>query len=132
MDFPTLNQMVLGVPKLQMEHEEVCKGYALGKNVKKSFPCSESRSKEILDLVDFYVCGWMPMKFLQSYFYYVTFIDNFSCKTCIYFMKTKEEVFKKFQEFKVEVENLKGKKINILRLRNRGEYTSKELISFCK
>jgi len=74
----------------------------------------------------------MPMKFLQSYFYYVTFIDNFSCKTCIYFMKTKEEVFKKFQEFKVEVENLKGKKINILRLRNRGEYTSKELISFCK
>jgi len=57
MDFPTLNQMVLGVPKLQMEHEEVCKGYALGKNVKKSFPCSESRSKEILDLVDFYVCG---------------------------------------------------------------------------
>jgi hypothetical protein len=37
--------------------------------------------------------------------YYVTFIDDHSKKTCIYFLKTKSEVFKRFQEFKAPVEN---------------------------
>jgi hypothetical protein len=32
--------------------------------------------------------------------YYVTFIDDFSRKTWIYFMKTKDEVFSYFKEFK--------------------------------
>lgn len=47
-------------------------------------------------------------------------------------MKTKDEVFNKFQEFKAEVEKLKGKKIKILRFDNGDKHTSKELVSFCK
>jgi hypothetical protein len=47
--------------------------------------------------------------------YYVTFIDDFSRKTWIYFMKTKDEVFDKFQEFKAEVK-LEGKKIKISKI----------------
>lgn len=45
-------------------------------------------------------------------------------------MKTKDEVFTRFQEFKVEVENLTGKKIKISRSNNVGEYTSKEFVDF--
>jgi len=52
--------------------------------------------------------------------------------TWMYLLKTKNEVFDKFQEFKVEFENLTDKKIKTLRYDNGGEYTSKELISFCK
>jgi hypothetical protein len=37
--------------------------------------------------------------------YYLTFIDDYSRKTWIYFLKTKSEVFKRFQEFKALVEN---------------------------
>jgi hypothetical protein len=37
--------------------------------------------------------------------YYVTFIDDHSMKTWIFFLKTKSEVFKRFQEFKALVEN---------------------------
>ena len=44
----------------------------------------------------------------------------------------KDELFDKFQEFKVEVENLIGKRIHIIRSENGGEYTSKEIVSFCK
>jgi transposase InsO family protein len=62
----------------------------------------------------------------------VTFIDDLSRKTWLYLLKTKDEVFRKFQEFKAEVENLTDKKIKIIRSDNGGEYTSKELISFCK
>jgi hypothetical protein len=124
--------MVVGIPELQSVHEGICRGCALGKNIKKPFPSSENRSKEILDLIHSDVCGPMPLKSLGGSLYYVTFIDDFSRKTWMYLIKTKDEVFGKFQEFKAEVENLTNKKIKILRSDNGGEYTSKELVSFCK
>lgn len=40
-----LNQIVLGVPKLQTNHEGVCKGCALANNIKKPFPSSDNISK---------------------------------------------------------------------------------------
>jgi hypothetical protein len=36
--------------------------------------------------------------------YYVSFIDDFSPKTWIYFLKTKDEFFREFLEFKDLVE----------------------------
>ena len=46
--------------------------------------------------------------------YYLTFIDDHSRKTWIYFLKTKGQVFKRFKEFKALVENQIGKKIKVL------------------
>jgi hypothetical protein len=98
----------------------VCRGCALGKNIKKPFPSSENRSKGILDLICSDVCGPMPVNSLGGSLYYVTFIDDFSRKTWLYLLKTKDEVFSKFQEFKVEVENLTDKKIKTIRSDNGG------------
>jgi transposase InsO family protein len=78
------------------------------------------------------VCGPMTLSSLGGFLYYVTFIDDFSWKTWIYFIKTKDEVFSRFQEFKAQVENLTGKKIKFLRTDNGGEYTSKDFNDFCK
>ena len=47
-------------------------------------------------------------------------------------MKSKDEVFGKFKEFKALIENLSKRKIKILRLDNGGEYTSKEFVNFCR
>jgi transposase InsO family protein len=47
-------------------------------------------------------------------------------------MKTKDEVFSRFREFRALVENQTGKKIKIPRLDNGGEYTSNEFKDFCK
>jgi transposase InsO family protein len=74
----------------------------------------------------------MPVKSLGGSLNYVMFIDDFSRKTWLYLLKTKDEVFSKFQEFKAEVENLTDKKIKTIRSDNGGEYTSKELVAFCK
>jgi hypothetical protein len=74
----------------------------------------------------------MPVKSLGGSLYYVTFIDDYSRNTWLYILKTKDEVFNKFKEFKAEIENLTNKKIKTLRTDNGGEYTSKELFSFCK
>ena len=69
---------------------------------------------------------------LSRYVYYVSFIDDFSRKTWIYFLKGKNEVFSKFKEFKALVENLSEKKIKIFRSDNGGEFTGGEFKSFCK
>jgi hypothetical protein len=47
-------------------------------------------------------------------------------------MKTKDEVFSRFREFKALVENQTRKKIKVLRSDNRGEFTSNEFRDFCK
>jgi hypothetical protein len=62
---------------------------------------------------------------LYGYVYYISFIDNYSCKTLVYFLKSKDEVLGKFKEFKALIENISKIKIKILKSDNGGEYTSK-------
>ena len=71
---------------------------------------------------------------LTDYEYYVIFIDDYSRKTWIYFLRSKksEEVLKRFQEFKALVENQTGRRIRVLRSDNGGEYNSKEFDEFCR
>jgi len=64
--------------------------------------------------------------------YYVSFIDDFSRNTWIYFLKKKFEVFNRFKEFKALVENHTEKKIKVLRTDDSGEFCSKEFEVFCK
>ena len=68
----------------------------LGKIIRKPFPQSEHKSKEPLDLVHSDVCGPMSVKSFSGYSYCVTFIDYYSRKTWIYFLKAKSEVFERF------------------------------------
>eukprot|EP00253_Pinus_taeda_P006792 PITA_06792 len=73
----------------------------------------------------------MSTKALSGAKYFVTFIDDHSRKAWIYFLKTKDDVFGRFKEFKALVENLTGKKIKVLRSDNGGEYVDKDLTDFC-
>jgi transposase InsO family protein len=74
----------------------------------------------------------MPSTSISGYVYYVSFIDDYSRKNWVYFLKSKDEVFSKFKEFKDLIENLSERNIKTLRSDNGGEYTSKEFVSFCK
>lgn len=47
-------------------------------------------------------------------------------------MKEKSKVFTKFKEWKMEVENLTGRKIMILKSDNGGEYKDSKFLDFCK
>jgi hypothetical protein len=53
--------------------------------------------------------------------YYVSFIDELSRNTCIYFLRKKSEVFDRFKEFKALVENQIEKRIKVLSKNNGGE-----------
>jgi len=74
----------------------------------------------------------MSIALVHGGMYHVPFIDEFSTKTWIYFMKSKDEVFIEFQEFKIAVENQIRKKIKVLGLDNGGKYTSNEFKDFYK
>jgi hypothetical protein len=47
-------------------------------------------------------------------------------------LKSKDEVFSKFKEFKSLIDNLSERNIKILKSDNGGEYTSNEFVNFCK
>jgi len=76
------------MPSFHLEHDDVCRGCVLGKNIKKSFNPSHKRTKEVLDLIHSDVCGPMSVPSFNGYVYYVIFIDDFSRKSWIYFMKS--------------------------------------------
>jgi hypothetical protein len=78
------------------------------------------------------VFGPIPISSLGKYVYYVSFIDDFSRNTWIYFLRKKYEVFDKFKEFKALVENQTEKKIKVLRTYNGGELCRNEFEEFCK
>ena len=74
----------------------------------------------------------MSSNSMSRYAYYVSFIDEFSRKTWIYFMNNKDEVFSNLNEFKALIENHTENKIKTFRSDNGGEFTSNEFKYLCK
>ncbi|KAG6465891.1 hypothetical protein O3G_MSEX015473 [Manduca sexta] len=104
-----------------------------GKLSKLPFPKkSYSRATQVLGLVHTDVCGPMPCVSFSGAKYFLTFIDDFTRKTFVYFMRTKDEVFEHFKNFKAMVENETNHKIKILRSDNGGEYINLKLQAFLK
>jgi len=118
--------VVTSVPEVSIDNNDVCRGCVLGVFTKAYFPRSDTRSKGVLYLVHSDICGPMSTSSLRGYKYFITFIDDFSKKTWIYFLKTKDEAFSHFQEFKSIVENVIGRKMKVIQLENGGEYIGKE------
>jgi hypothetical protein len=72
----------------------------------------------------------MSIPSLRKFVYYVSFTDDFSRNTWIYFLRNKSEVFDKFKEFKDLVENQTEKRIKVLRMDNGGELCRNEFKEF--
>ena len=81
-----------------------------GKQNRVKFPSGATRAKEILELIHSDVFGPVPVPSLGGAIYYVSFIDDFSRNTSMYFLKKKSEVFSKFKEVKALVETKQERK----------------------
>jgi transposase InsO family protein len=64
--------------------------------------------------------------------YFIIFIDDFSRKVCVYFMRHKSEMFAKFILWKAEMENQTRKKVKCLETDNGTEYTNDEFRNLCE
>jgi hypothetical protein len=96
------------------------------------FPSSATTAKGILELIHSDVFGPVHVPSLGKSVYYVSFIDDFSRNTWIYFLRKKSEVFDEFKEFKALVENQTEKKIKVLRTDHSGEFCGNEFEEFYK
>jgi len=94
-------QLVNGLDLLSDIELSFCEGCIEGKMHKKPHkPVGEIRSTKKLHLVHSDVCGPMHTQSVGGNKYFVTFIDDYSRYTAVYFMKKKSEVIEKFKEFK--------------------------------
>ena len=62
----------------------------------------------------------------------LTFIDDYSRRIWVYFLKKKDEVFHKFKEFKGLTQKKSGKLLRIIRTDRGFEYMNIEFLGFCK
>jgi hypothetical protein len=111
---------------------DFCEHCIYGKQNRVRFSSGATREKGILELIHSDVFGPVHVPSLGKFVYYVSFIDDFSRNTWIYFLRKKYEVFDKFKEFKSLVENQIEKKIKVLRTDNGGEFYGNEFEEFCK
>ena len=97
-----------------------------------SFPSGGKRAKQILELVHNDVFGPMNVPSWGKSVYYVSFIDDFSRNTWVYFLKKKSEVFNTFKAFKTLVENQTEKKIEVLRTNNVESFVVRNLKNYVR
>lgn len=115
--------------------ESLCEGCIMGKQHRTPNPkASLTRATRPYCTVHSDVCGPMSVNSLGGSRYFVTFIDDFTRYTHVYFLKQKSEVLEKFQEFvnfttnktEKQVTNLvTTNRVQNLRSDNGGEYESK-------
>jgi len=105
----------------------VCK---LSKSKTLSFPSHGSRAAKCFDVVHSDVWGISPVISHAQYKYFVTFIDDFSRYTWVYFLRTKSEVLSVFWNFVAYIENQFSTCIKMLRSNSVGEYMSHEFLDF--
>jgi len=83
----------------------LCENCVYGKQNQVGFPSGGKREKQILEIVHSEVFGPMKVPSLGKSVCYVSFIDDISKNTWIYFLVKKFEVFDRFKEFKALVKN---------------------------
>ena len=121
------DNMVTGLLMVSCK-DGACFGCVLEKHHRDSFEKRASWHASVpLELVHSDLCGPIPSASFSGFKYFLTFIDDYSRCTWVYFLKIKSEVFNMFLAYKALVEKQSGHQIIKLRSDNGGEYVNKKL-----
>jgi GAG-pre-integrase domain len=100
--------MVHGLPDMDYS-KKFCEGCVLGKQARNIFPKkAEYLTRRSLELIHTDICGPITPKPFSEKRYFITFIDDYTRRTWVYFLKEKSEAFEVFKKFKVLVEKMTG------------------------
>ena len=98
-------ELVIGLPMFKVaDMQKICEACQFGKQAKGAFPHDKHVSSNVLEVVHLDVWGLAKTVSMGGCKFYVTFIDDHTCKGWVYFLKEKSEVSIFFQNFKVMVE----------------------------
>jgi transposase InsO family protein len=120
------------LPSLKSLKLDFCKHCIYGKQNMQKFKMKRHTNEGILDYIHSDVWGPSPTVSYGGSSYFVSFIDDFSRKVWIYMLKSKDDVFTVFKQFRDLVEKSTDRSIKCLRTDNGGEFTSMEFENYCK
>ena len=127
----TTKQLVAGIPPLPLI-KHVCPSCMIGKLPQDRKPKHRTtRTSKPLQLIHSDICGPMPVTSRTGNRYILTFIDDFTRKTWLYFLSEKSQTLDSFKQFKSLVET-PSVRIETLRSDRGGEYLSQDFIDYCK
>ena len=107
--------MVHGLPDVEFKGK-FCEECVFGKHTRTSFQLkAEYQAKQILELIHTDICGPITIESFSGKKYFISFIDDFSRKTWVYFLKEKSEAFEVFKKFKIMMEKSTDRNIKALR-----------------
>lgn len=95
--------------------EEFCEPCVFGKQCRKPFPTTNTKTTEPGQIIHSDVCGPMEEPSIGGSRYFVLFKDDFSHYRRVYFLKQKNEVKDVLRDFIQSVKTDTGKKVKILR-----------------
>jgi hypothetical protein len=123
-------QMVTGLSLVSCI-DGVCSSCVLDKHHWDSFDkCASWHASSPLQLVHSDMCGPLSSPCFYGCKYLLTFIDEFSRRTWVYFLKIKSEVFDKFLAYKALVEKQSRHQIQMLITHNGGKYVNNNFTSY--
>ena len=111
-----VHKLFEGVPTKSFNHISLCEGCIYGRHCRQKFPvCKQKRIERPLQLIHSDLCGPTPTLSIDGNKYFISFIDDFTRFTILYFLKKKLGAYNAF------VENQCQLKILIIRTDNGGE-----------
>ena len=126
------HKLVEGIPTKPFQYLSICEGCIYGKQSRRKFPHHIHQTERALQIVHSDLCGPLQIPSITGNRYFITFIDDFTRFTIIYFMKSKAGAFNAFKTYKALAENQCQSQIKTIRTDNGGEYCSTEWKTFCK
>nr|KYP74877.1 Retrovirus-related Pol polyprotein from transposon TNT 1-94 [Cajanus cajan] len=125
-------QMVTGLSAI-ITPQEICTHCLAGKQHRNTMPKKSLwRASKRLQLIHADLCGPIQPTSNSNKKYILSFIDDLSRKTWVYFLSEKSETFSLFKGFKALVEKEAGESIICLRTDRGGEFSSKAFEEFCR
>ena len=92
-----IQQITTCFHKGALEQQDVYKGCTLGKYKKSTFHDWDNKAHVVLERIQSDVCGLFSTTSIARYRYFFIFIDDFSWKCWIFFMRKKDDTFSKFE-----------------------------------
>lgn len=109
-----------------------CTTCSEGKQSRQPFNNVGSRATQPLEIVHSDVCGPMEALSLGGMRYFINFVDDYTRKVYVYFMKDKLNVLNIFKDFKNRVENERETKVKVLRTDNGTEFCNHDFDKYLK
>jgi len=129
---PSFGYLKILFPSLFISNTEPikCETCIRAKNHRVTFSLNNNRVNSAFSLVHCDVWGPAPNFHNNQFQYFVLFVDDFSSMIWVYFLKQKSEVPDKFYAFYQMIHTQFGKKIQVLRSNNGGEFVNKSMQEF--